>query len=247
MQQAFGEVLSQTEIKKLAQGFYTHMLRSMGENLVLPWLAKKTLQKKALVKGTEYLDELTATTKKGAIFITGHLGNWELGPIAGMSHLPRWQGYIDVVRKPLKPAWLEKALFKRYRRAGLNVINKNQALLKVYHALRKNHALAFVLDQHASCDNGDGIKVAFFEKDAGTFQSAARIAQHKGIPVLGFRCYRRQDNKHVLEFLPPIPWATHKDPQEAVRLNTLKYNQLLERLIVDYPEQWLWSHKRWKV
>ncbi len=59
--------------------------------------------------------------------------------------------------------------------------------------------------------------------------------------------YRLKNGRHILEFYPPIHWQDHPDPKEAIYLNTLAYNQALEKIIIAHPEQWLWLHKRWKL
>ena len=137
-----------------------------------------------------------------------------------------------------------KILFKNFFNAGLQVIPKKNALEKICLALENNDAVAFVLDQHAHIKNKDGIVVDFFGKPAGTYRALAMIAQYTKAPVIPTNCYRRSDGKHVLEFLPPLPWLKGND---EIYINTLQYNQSLEKLICAHPEQWLWIHRRWKI
>ena len=113
--------------------------------------------------------------------------------------------------------------------------------------MEQNHAVVFVLDQHASLANRDGVAVEFFGKKAGTYRSLASFARHTGVPVVPAAGYRLDNGRHVLEFYDPIPWQDYGSTQESIYRNTLAYNQALERIILAHPEQWLWLHKRWKL
>ena len=246
MQKVFGDILSNSEILILAKGFYSHVASSLKENLLLRLMSLKQIQSRAIIKGENYLWELVDNKIKGAILITGHFGNWEFAPIAGMLKMPKWQNRFYVVRKYIGTKWIEKILFRRYYQAGLNVIPKKNALNNVMDALEAHNAVAFIMDQHASLKAKDGIAVDFFGSKAGTFRSPAMIASYTGVPVLGFRTYRQKDGKHILEFFPQMPWIKASSPKEELAANTRQYNQFIEKLILEYPDQWLWMHKRWK-
>lgn len=246
MRQVFDNQLSEQEIQRLALGFYTHIARSLRENLALRFMTEKAIKNRAIVLGQEYLWDLIDYKVKGAILITGHFGNWEFAPIAGILNFPEFRNRFYFVRKTLVNKTVERILFRRYYQSGLNVIPKHNSLYKVCDALETNNAVVFVLDQHASLKAKDGILVDFLGKPAGTFKSPAMIAKFTGVPVLPSRSYRRQDGIHVLEFLPRLTWISKDDEAEEIAANTRQYNQVLEQFIIEYPDQWLWMHKRWK-
>lgn len=127
------------------------------------------------------------------------------------------------------------------------MIPKKNSLDKVCAALEKNHAVIFVLDQHASLANRDGIAVEFFGTKAGTYRSLATLSRYTGVPVVPAAGYRLPNGKHVLEFYDPIPWKDYDTVSDSLYYNTLAYNQALERIILAHPEQWNWMHKRWKL
>ena len=104
-----------------------------------------------------------------------------------------------------------------------------------------------MLDQHASLANRDGIAVEFFGEKAGTYRSLASIAQHTGIPVVPAAGFRLKNGRHVLEFHEPIVWQDQGSSQQSIYHNTRRYNQALEKMILAYPEQWMWLHRRWKL
>lgn len=247
MQQVFGNVFSKAEIIKLAQAFYSHIATSLKENLLMRFMTLDHIKNKAEIKGSEFLYELIGNKVKGAILITGHFGNWEFAPIAGILHFTEYKGRFYFVRKLIATQWIEKILFHRYYQAGLQVIPKKNSLDKVCDVLEKNNAVVFVMDQHASIQAKDGIRVDFFGKPAGTFRSPAMIARYTKVPVLPCRSYRREDGIHILEFFKRLEWNSAENSKEEIELNTRRYNKILEDFIIEYPDQWLWMHKRWKI
>lgn len=246
MRQVFSKILSEQEIIKLSKLFYSHMATSLKENLLLRFTSLEKLKKSAIVLGEEHLWALEGHPVKGVMLITGHFGNWEFAPIAGMASFPQWKYGFYVLRKFISVKWIEKALFKRYYEAGLNVVPKKNALQNVVEYLETNNAVVFIMDQHASYKAKDGIGVDFFGEKAGTFKSPAMIACHTKTPVMGFRSYRREDGMHILEFYPHFKWIEADSPKEEIALNTRQYNAFIEKVILEHPEQWLWMHKRWK-
>ena len=247
MRQVFDSIFSEQEIQILAKAFYSHIALSIGENLALRFMTEKQIRARAEVVGEKHMRDLQNNPVKGAILITAHFGNWEFAPIAGILNFKEFQGRFFFVRKTLVNKTIEKILFRRYYQAGLNVIPKKNSLDKVCDALEKNNAVIFVLDQHASLKAKDGILVDFFGKPAGTFKSPAMIAKYMQVPVLPTRSYRRFDGKHILEFFPPMPWKTADNDKEELALNLRTYNAALEKMILEYPDQWLWMHRRWKT
>lgn len=244
MRIVFGDALNEGEIQKLALSFYSHIFTTVKENLMLRFMSREQIRKRALVLGENYLIDLIPNKIKGAFIITGHMGNWEFAPIGGVLNFKNYMNHFYFVRKLQSIKFLEKFLFKNYYKVGLGVIPKKNSLSQMYHVLEKHQIVVMVMDQHAK--GKEGVLVDFFGKKTGTIRSVAMIAQHAGVPVVPARCYRRTDGIHVLEFFPPLPWLHSDNPKEEIYLNTRQYNQVLENLILEYPEQWLWMYKRWK-
>lgn len=242
----FGSILTKQEQKKLVQAFYGHVFQSLKEAIGLRFLNENRLRAQVEVRGHEHLLSV-AEQQKGVLILTGHFGNWEFAPLGGILNFKEFKGHFHFIRRPLGVKWLEKRLFNRYYQAGLHVIPKKNSLTQVCQALEQNHAVIFVLDQHASLANRDGIAVEFFGKKAGTYRSLASLARHTGLPVIPAAAYRLPEGKHVLEFHEPIAWKEYQSTQEALYYNTLSYNEALERIILEHPEQWMWLHKRWKL
>lgn len=246
MNQVFADSLSHKLKLHLAKAFYSHLATSIKEAIQMRCMSEEKLRQQVEVRGHERLLAVAAENR-GVLVLTGHFGNWEFAPIGGILNFKAFQGQFHFIRRTLANKTIERILFRRYYQAGLNVIAKKNSLQQVCDALDKNHAVVFVLDQHASLVNRDGVAVEFFGKKAGTYRSLATFARHTGVPVIPAASYRLANGRHVLEFHPPIFWQDAPSPQEAIYQNTLAYNQALERIILAHPEQWMWLHKRWKL
>ncbi len=246
IQQVYGEQLTEKEQWRLAEAFYTHLLRSIKETIQLRFMSEKKLMTRVEVRGHERVLKV-AEQNKGVLILTGHFGSFEFAPIGGILNFKQFSGHFHFIRRKIGNKWLERILFRRYYKAGLHVITKENALQHVTEALEQNHAVVFVLDQHASLANRDGVAAEFFGKKAGTYRSLATFARYTEMPVVPASSYRLPNGRHVLEFHDPIPWEAHTGNHKAIYENTCAYNRALEAIILAHPEQWWWMHRRWKL
>ncbi|MGL5743308.1 MAG: lysophospholipid acyltransferase family protein [Legionella sp.] len=242
----YGDKLNATQKKRLTISYYSHLFKSLKEAIHLRFMSEDSLRNQVEVRGHENMLAVVAQ-QKGVLVLTGHFGNWEVAPIGGVLNFKEFQGQFHFIRRTLSIKSIERSLFKQYYQVGLNVIPKKNSLDKVCAALEQNHAVIFVLDQHASLANRDGIAVEFFGTKAGTYRSLATLSRYTGVPVIPAAGYRLPNGKHVLEFFDPIPWKDYGNTADSLYYNTLAYNQALERIILAHPEQWNWMHKRWKL
>lgn len=245
MEWVFANILSAEEIKKLAQCFYGHVMRCLAENIVMSFMSAEQISHKAVVMGHEVIAS-SVKQNKGIALLTGHFGNWEFAPIAGILNFKEFQGRFHFIRKQ-QIKLVEQIFFRRYHKAGLQVIPKKNSLNQICDAFANNDAVVFVLDQHAHIHTKEGIAVEFFGKKAGTYRTLATIVKYTDAPVIPVTCYRRADGKHVMQFFEPILWQNCENPKEELYLNTKAYNEALEKMILAHPEQWLWFYKRWKL
>lgn len=238
--------LTQGEKKHLIKAYYSHLMTSIKELFLMRFMSEQKIRDKVIVRGHEYMLSVIAHNQ-GVLVLTGHFGNWEMAPLGGVMNFDQFKGQFHFIRRNLQFKALERMVFKRYYQAGLNVIPKKNSLNQVVDALEQNHAVIFVLDQHAQLENKDGIAVEFFGKKAGTYRSLASLSRHTNVPVVPAASYRLPSGKHVLEFFAPLKWQEYDSTQESLYRNTLSYNQALEQMVLAHPEQWSWMHKRWKL
>ena len=244
LHQVFGEQLSEDDLRRLAKCFYGHFAKTIGENLAMTVSSEKRIVSKVDVIGVEHVLG-AAAQGNGVLLLTGHFGNWELSAIAGILQFKQYRNRFHVIRKNLGLG-MERMVFGRFNKAGLRVIRRRDALTKTLDALENNDVVIFIMDQHNKVGS-KAIAVDFFGRKAGTHRSLAMVARQSGAPVIPAVSYRRPDGRHVMEFHPALEWIAHERSREELYLNTLGYNRVLEKFVLDHPDQWLWMHRRWKL
>lgn len=161
--------------------------------------------------------------------------------------LKKFNSQVHCVRKALKIKWLEKILFQRYQKEGVQIIPNKGAMLRVRRALAANGVVFYVMDQQGRKNVRTKVIVDFFGHKTASYRSLATIALRTEAPVIPGAFYRLNKNRHVVEFYPEIKWQDYPDKNEAIYHNTQAYNQALEKIIMRRPEQWIWPYKRWKL
>jgi KDO2-lipid IV(A) lauroyltransferase len=244
LRRVYGDAVPDEEITRLAQAHYGHLGRLALEFLWYPWI---TAARRAAMVRVENLPGLESALAqgKGVLVLTGHFGNFEVATAAGLDRYPQARGRFWFVRRPLKPAWLDALVSRRFRRAGFGVLPKRGGLEAILDRLNAGDLIVFPFDQHAS--KKDGVVVDFFGHPAGTFRSLAILALSTGAPVVPAASWREPNGDHVLRFEEPLAVIESHDVNDAIRRNTRAYNAALERIILRHPEQWWWVHRRWKA
>ncbi len=244
LRQVFGDRLSEPDLRRLARCFYSHIAKTVAENLAMLVSSERRIAAKVDVVGIEHVLK-AAEQGNGVLILTGHFGNWELSAVSAMLQFRQYQNRFHVIRKSLAPG-LEDMVFSRFQKAGLRIISPANALKSVFDALEENDVIIFIMDQHAVVGS-KAIAVEFFGKEAGTNRSLALVARQSGAPVIPASSYRKSDGRHVMQVHPPLGWISADSSREELFLNTLGYNQVLEKFLLDHPDQWWWMHRRWKI
>jgi KDO2-lipid IV(A) lauroyltransferase len=217
LRRVFGDALPEVEIRRLAQGFYAHMVRVVLEFLRFPWMGEA--RRTALVRVENMEIPLRAHADgKGILLLTGHFGNWEVATVAGIMRFPQYRGMFHVLRRPLQPRWFDALVTRRFRRAGLHTLSKRGSLDAILELLAAGRVVVFVFDQCAR--RNDGIAVEFFGHPAGTFRSLALLALTTEAPVIPASSWREPDGTHVLRFEEPLPRIEAEDANQAIYQNT---------------------------
>jgi KDO2-lipid IV(A) lauroyltransferase len=243
MRRVFGDILSEDEIKRLAQAHYAHIWRLIVEFLRFSFMSPARRVRLVRVENEQVVRDAHARGK-GVLLLTGHFGNFEVATAAGMVAFPEARDRFHMVRRPFKPRWLDSLVTRRSRHLGFGSLSKRGSLGLFIERLEAGDLVLFPFDQHAA--GRDGIRIDFFGHPAGTFRSLAIIARATGAPVVPGAAWREPDGTHVLRFEEPLAPIECTDYDEEIWRNTRAYNAMLERLILRHPEQWWWMHRRWK-
>ena len=243
MRRVFRRELSEADRRRLAQCFYGHLIRTLREHASMIWTSERRLSALVDVVGVEHASK-AAEQGKGLLILTGHFGNWEMAAVAALLQYEQFRDRFHVIRKRLV-APLEWIAPRRFRKVGFDVFPRDGALVRAADALERNDAVIYIMDQHAS-RGPKAVEVEFFGSRVWTNRGLALLAGHTGAAVIPATSYRTRDGRHVMRFEPPLPWITAEDSEEEIYLNTRQYNQVLERFILEHPDQWFWMHQRWK-
>jgi len=243
LRRVFGDTLTDRRIAEIAQAFYAHLVRFLGEFVRLPFLDDEARAKLIRIEGIEHL--AAAREKgKGVLLLAGHFGNWEVSTVAGMSQFKQYRGLLHFIRRPLKPKWFNDLVMRRFRKAGFGTLEKSGSLDEILALLEENRIVVSIFDQFTV--RKYGIRSEFFGHPAHTFKSLAVLAQFTGAPVIPSSSWREADGTHVLRFEPPVEVLVEGRTRDIIAKNTKRFNEALERIILRHPEQWIWMHKRWK-
>ena len=173
---------------------------------------------------------------RGVLFATAHLGNWELSAYAHAL----MSGPMGVVVRPLDNPRIDSLIEARRVLSGNWLIEKKDFARGILKALAQNQAVGILIDQNASLDNG--VFVDFFDIPACATTGLAKLAAHSGAAVIpGFALWSDEEHRYVLRFYPPV------DITGDVAADTQALQRQLEGVIRQYPDQWLWIHRRWKT
>jgi len=235
---AFPE-LRRVAVTRLARESYRHLGRTFIETALLNSLGKDGLQKLVeTVEGWEEIEEVMSKGK-GAVLVTGHIGNWEL---AGAYVAARGVPLDAIVRGMANP--LFDAYLNNTREAiGMTIVHDSEAVRRTPRSLRAGRAVAFVADQGVM-----GLAstfVPFFGRPAKTPRGAAVFALRFNVPVV-FVVALRQPNGRYRIVVERIEAPQTGDRDRDVDAIVARFTQHLEKWVRAVPAQYFWQHRRWR-
>jgi KDO2-lipid IV(A) lauroyltransferase len=226
-------------IEATARGAYEHLGREGMMMLRLSRLGREDVL--AVTDVVEGLEELRAAVDAGtgAVLVTGHLGNWEIG---GASLAARGIPMDVVARRQANPLF-DRLINDARERLGMTVIELGGATKGALRSLRRGHVVALVADQDA---RQRGLFVPFFGRPASTFRGPAVLALRSGAPVFIGIALRQPDGGYEVR-VRKIPVPDSADPGRTEWELTAALASALESAVREEPAQYLWHHRRWKT
>ncbi|MFH1010614.1 MAG: lysophospholipid acyltransferase family protein [bacterium] len=223
-------------IRQVACATYRHFGRVGVSFAWLPRVSSHALDRWIFVKDLQIFDE-ALRKGKGAIFVSGHLGNWELmGAIIAALGYP--VTYVVTTQRNKRV----EALMDRLREsAGAQIVKVREGVRGVLSALKQNRLVAILIDQDA---HEAGAFVPFFGHPASTPKGAAIFHLKTGSPLIFARSLRISRERYVIH-LEKLD-TTALEPRDAETITALATREL-EKAIRENPEQWFWMHRRWKT
>jgi KDO2-lipid IV(A) lauroyltransferase len=174
------------------------------------------------------------------LLVTGHFGNWEMGGYT----LGLFGFKTSAIARTLDNKYLDRFLRTFRQRTGQDIVAKHGEIEKIDHLLRADGALGTLGDQDAG---QRGMYVTFFGRPASTHKAIALLSLQYDAPmvVLGI-AHTGEPMRHRLIIQDVILPEEYAGQSDAVRRVTQRFTSALETLVRQYPEQYLWLHRRWK-
>ena len=178
---------------------------------------------------------------RGIVFLSPHLGCFELSVQAAARRWSTEHGPITVLYRPARQAWLAKVMETARNRPGVQAVPTSLAgVRQMIKALRRGEGVGLLPDQVPP--QGQGMWSPVFGRDAYTMTLAARLALQTGAAVVLSRCERLSWGRGFVIYLEPLPAPL----QEPLELAVQHINQAMEYTIRQCPQQYLWGYGRYK-
>jgi len=219
---------------------YQHLARVLLSLARMPRIREDNLEQWLVYEGYEHY---AAAHKqgRGVLFLTAHLGNWELSAHGHCLH----GNSMNVVGRPLDNPYFDRYVDGRRTVSGNRVIRKQEFGRQALRALRANEAVGVLVDQNAG---DDGVFVDFFGHKASATSGQVRIAMRTGTPIVpGFAFWDEQRGICVLRFGAALEMVSSGDKEADLVENTQRCQNVIEQAVREHPDQWLWIHRRWKT
>ncbi len=237
---AFPE-MSEPERRRILRGEFTSLGRQLGELCLFPRYTRQNVSDVVVYDGFENFEQ-ARNRGKGVLFLTAHLGGWELSAFAHSLY-----GYpLSIVMRPLDNPFVDR-LTRDYRTMhGNRTMDKANFARGIIAAMRAGETVGILMDTNMTPPQG--VFVDFFGIPACTASGLARIALRTGAAVVpGFTIWDAELRKYRLRFDPAVELVQSGDAEADAIANTGRFTKVIEDYVRRYPEQWLWVHRRWKT
>jgi len=238
---AFPE-LSKKERSAIACRSFQNTAMNLLEVSRIPRLNRENISALVQYDPVSGLDNYRAALSKGKgiLYLTGHFSAWELLPVTHALY-----GYpLSFVTRPLDNVHLDR-YFKHLRESnGNKVIHKKNAVRPILKCLKEKGAVGILMDQNTSLL--EGIFADLFDVPAATTTGMVLLALRTDAPILPGYLVPIRNGRYSIKFLPHVEVVRTGDRISDIEINTRKLNKILEDIIRDHPDSWLWGHKRWK-
>lgn len=233
--------LSRGEHEKILLGCFESMGRQLGFISHFKRLSPESFQEMVDIEGREHLDN-AHNAGKGVLFFTGHFGGWEL-----FNLVPPAFGYpMNILVRRIDNERVENYVESLRSVFGSRTIDKKVSARTMFRILNSGGILGIVADLNAQ--EREGVFVDFFGIPASTTTGVARLAFRTNPAVIpAFAIWQHDKKKFLIKLYEPIEIPEGGDNEENIRKFTQDFTSLIEEIIRQYPDQWMWIHKRWNT
>ena len=227
--------INEKELKNIHNSMWDNYGRVFAEYMFMEKFRNDQLSKNIFIEGKEILHDIITNNQK-VVFISGHFSNFELMAM----QIEKIGIKVAAIYRPLNNLYLNSIMEKIRRKYICKYqIKKGVGGLKDLIKLNKEgFSIALMIDQRVS----QGIKLNFFNQKAYTTTIPAQLVKKFGMPVVPIFIERFDKIKFKMTVYKPMSF----NKIESIEEITVKLNKTLENMILKSPNNWIWSHNRWK-
>ncbi len=229
---------SQQERDKIAKRFYRHLCDIYVETIKPMHMSQEEIAKRFTVGNRALLDRLYSEGRD-VVGLTSHYNNWEW-----LSAMPLDVPHkIITIYKPLKNKYFDRFLFKLRSKYGLIVTPMNQIIRDLVKSRSENvRTLSGFVGDQTPPPNENAYWTTFLNQETGFYRGAEKVALKYDMAVIFMNIVKVKRGYYTIE----CKLMTEKPCEEAPDSIISRYVEMLEEVIREKPEYWLWSHRRWK-
>lgn len=240
LRRAFDGQLSPDAIVGLARATFVNLGRTVVETCRIPKIDRENFRQFIRIEGYEHFHK-AKDRGKGVIYITAHLGSWELLPVASaLMGEP-----LHIVARPLDNRYLDRAVNHMRAGWGTRVLAKKRAMPALAQALHRGESIGILIDQNITWK--EGVFVDFFGLPACTALAPALLALRTDASVLPAAIFRCGRDRHTIVVGEEISLIRTGRLRADLVANTAAFTRAIEGFVRREPAQWLWVHRRWKT
>tara|TARA_B100000700_G_scaffold313689_1_gene399085 strand:+ start:918 stop:1778 length:861 start_codon:yes stop_codon:yes gene_type:complete len=226
---------SEEERNSIISKMWGNYGRILSEYIYLKQFRKNNLNQFVEIEGLNYLNEVRNNNEQ-VVFISGHFNNFELMAMeiekAGINlcaiYRPLNNPFLNIIMENIRKNYICKNQIKKGKSGTRDLLN----------LLKKNYSAALMIDQRVS----EGEDIDLFNRSAKTTTIPAQLVKKYGCAVIPVYIERIKNYYFKLYFNKPIKFNQNLSQNQI----TLELNKILENMIRKNPDQWIWSHDRWK-
>ena len=226
---------SEEERRSIINKMWSNYGRILSEYVYLKKFRRNNLNHFIEIEGLNYLNEIKNNNKQ-AVFISGHFNNFELMAMeiekAGINlcaiYRPLNNPFLNIIMEKIRKNYICKNQIKKGKSGTRDLLN----------FFKKNFSVALMIDQRVS----EGEDINLFNRSAKTTTIPAQLIKKYACSVVPVYIERVKKYHFKLSFNKPVKF----DNNFSIEQISLELNKILEKMILKNPDQWIWSHDRWK-
>ena len=217
-----------------------HFGRVVLDSLRLQRARPEDLLRDVTIEGRDNLERALAPGR-GIFLLSAHIGSWEVAALTAGLIIP---GGLAVVNRPLDNPLLEAELERFRALYGNRALGKENVTRQMLRQLKGGGAVGILIDQRTLKE--EGVQVPFFGHPAWTHPALARLSVRTGRPVVPIWGLWEAPGRYTVRFGEPVVPSELPEAERGEVPLTARFTRIIEEIIRERPEQWLWFHDRWR-